>query len=185
MQEKNFKIYTKQGDKGFTKLLGGTSVPKSHPKVEAYGTIDELNSFIGLIRDSTTLDSIRQDLLTIQNKLFVCEAIIASDNPENLKSLPNITESEIVFLEVAIDKMNMDLPELKNFILPGGSVIVSYSHVARCVCRRAERAVIQCCDLSEQEQMVLKYLNRLSDYFFVLARWFGKMNNSAEVIWKP
>lgn len=184
MKEKDLKIYTKQGDKGKTSLLGGTRVPKNHSKIEAYGTVDELNAYIGLIRDQQIETHIKQSLKSIQEKLFVAEAILASDNDNNLKHLPAIKEGDIRFLELQIDAMNEKLPPLKNFILPGGHTLVSYCHIARSVCRRAERRSIECCQESPVCEIVIKYLNRLSDYLFVLSRKFTKDLGAEENLWK-
>lgn len=184
MDKKKYKIYTKGGDKGQTSLLGGTRVPKYHVKIEAYGTTDELNSYLGLIRDQEIDEQTKNILLIVQEKLFVAEAILASDNDEHLKSLPVITEKDIELLEYEIDRMNQSLPELKKFILPGGHTIVSYCHIARCVCRRAERLAIKCCEESSFVEIVIKYLNRLSDYLFVLARSLGKKLNAVETLWE-
>lgn len=184
MSEKNYKIYTKQGDKGHTSLIGGSRVPKHHIKIEAYGTVDELNSYIGLIRDQEIGIHYKKSLKTIQEKLFIAEAILASDSDKNLENLPNIEEIDIKFLEDEIDKMNKELPELKNFILPGGHTLVSFCHIARCVCRRAERRAIECCQDSQIDEIVIKYLNRLSDYLFVLSRMLGKELKAEENIWK-
>jgi cob(I)alamin adenosyltransferase len=184
MNEKDFKIYTRQGDKGKTSLLGGTKVPKYHHKIEAYGTVDELNSYIGLVMDQDIDEHAKKVLGIIQEKLFVAEAILASDKDDNLDDLPPITGRDVEFLENAIDKMNEKLPVLHNFILPGGHTLVSFCHIARCVCRRAERCAIKCCEGKDAEEMVIKYLNRLSDYLFVFGRKIGHDLNIKERIWK-
>lgn len=183
--KQEIKIYTKFGDKGHTSLLGGSRVPKYHQKIEAYGTIDELNSFVGLIRDHDISDHNKKILLIIQERLFVMESIIASESEELLKSLPKLEERDIELLEKEIDTMNESLPELKNFILPGGHQIVSYCHVARTVCRRAERIVIKLSQEEKVDQLSIKYLNRLSDYFFVLARKIALDMGVEEIHWKP
>lgn len=179
------KVYTKTGDKGTTALLGGTRVSKSNIRIEAYGTVDELNSYIGLLRDQK-INVKRKDFLSaIQNHLFALGANLSSD-PSKTKSIaPVLTEDDIEALEGSMDKMNEDLPEMRNFILPGGHVSVSFCHIARCVCRRAERWVI---NLSEKERvadLVIKYLNRLSDYLFVLSRKMAQELQVEEVLWKP
>ena len=139
----NFKIYTKGGDKGETSLVGGTRVSKAHERVEAYGNLDELNSFIGLIRDHEILQHYRDILVRVQEDLFIAEALVARDPETVTRTLPELREEEITLLEREIDAMNEELPELKNFILPGGAPVVSYCHIARTVCRRAERSVIR------------------------------------------
>jgi cob(I)alamin adenosyltransferase len=181
-----FKIYTKTGDKGQTSLIGGTRVPKYHPRIEAYGTIDELNSYIGLIRDHDIAEDVRALLLIIQDRLFTLESQLAHDPDRKLtKPLPQIYEEDIVQLEKAIDKMNEVLEPLTSFILPGGHVVVSYCHIARCVCRRAERICIRLSEVHQVNLLNIKYLNRLSDYLFVLARKLGKDLNAPETLWKP
>jgi cob(I)alamin adenosyltransferase len=168
------KIYTKTGDSGQTSLLGGTRVSKFHERVEAYGTIDELNSFLGLLRDQPVGEHYQQALLRIQNTLFVAEARIAADPNVDHKFLPVLEEAEIIFLEDEIDEMNKSLPELTHFILPGGFYPSSLCHVARTVCRRAERTVIKLSTTVPPEEIIIRYLNRLSDYLFVLARKIAK-----------
>lgn len=180
-----WKIYTKTGDKGETSLIGGTRVPKYHGRIEAYGTLDELNSFIGLIRDQDIDEATRELLIEIQDRIFTAESILALD-PGNkpLKKLPEIKEEDIVLLENEIDRMNEDLPPITNFILPGGHSTVSYCHIARTVCRRAERLTIKLAQESEVSELVIKYLNRLSDYLFVLSRKLTKDLGAIETPWK-
>ena len=179
-----FKIYTRTGDKGQTSLIGGTRVPKFHPRIEAYGTIDELNSYIGLIRDQDIDQHFRDVLLEIQDRLFTAESIIALDpEAKTPVKLPALVESDITFLEKEIDLMNEVLPELKSFILPGGHPIVSYCHIARCICRRAERHTIRLSQAQPVEEKVIQYLNRLSDFLFVLARRLGKDLGAIESQW--
>lgn len=178
-----FKIYTKTGDEGQTALFGGKRLPKSHLRIECYGTVDELNSFLGLVRDSTQDGHIRELLFEIQNRLFDLGANLATD-PEKQLPIPTLSNNDIQLLENEIDTMEESLPPLKNFILPGGHIVVSQCHVARCVCRRAERLVVA---LGMEEQvapLVLQYLNRLSDFLFVLARKLGQQVGTSEVIWK-
>jgi cob(I)alamin adenosyltransferase len=178
-----FKIYTKTGDEGQTALFGGKRLPKSHLRIECYGTVDELNSFLGLVRDRTEDEHVRAVLFEIQNRLFDLGANLASDPSKNLPS-PSVGQPDIQLLENEIDAMEQTLPPLKNFILPGGHPTVSHCHVARCVCRRAERLVVA---LNMEEPVspeVLKYLNRLSDYLFVLARKLGQNLGASEVVWK-
>ncbi len=179
------KIYTKTGDKGETSLIGGSRVKKNHQRIEAYGTIDELNSYIGLIRSQEIPKEIVSTLIEIQKQLFIIGSILATD-PKVIKKNPyEIQEESIKFLENEIDKMNVDLPVLKSFILPGGNSIVSYCHIARCVCRRAERIVIGFSNNQDDYLLLKIYLNRLSDYLFILARKIGKINNAEEICWYP
>ncbi|HSG68414.1 MAG TPA: cob(I)yrinic acid a,c-diamide adenosyltransferase [Bacteroidales bacterium] len=181
-----FKIYTRTGDKGQTSLIGGTRVPKYHPRIEAYGTVDELNSYIGLIRDHDIPEDIKALLLEIQDRLFTIESQLAHDQEIKLsRPLPVIFEEDVTRLELAIDEMNMVLPPLHSFILPGGHVVVSHCHVARCICRRAERLSIRLSELHTVEELNIKYLNRLSDYLFVLARKIAHHFNAPENPWKP
>jgi len=177
------KIYTKGGDYGETSLLNGTRVLKSHRRVEAYGTLDELNAFIGLLRDHLDQECYRAPLLRIQENLFIAEALIAVDPEKEVPGLPELTEEEILFLEGEIDRMTAELPVLKSFILPGGNPHVSRCHIARTVCRRAERTVIRLHRESEVPLVILRYLNRLSDYLFVLARRLGMEFNAGEITW--
>jgi cob(I)alamin adenosyltransferase len=179
------KIYTKTGDLGETSLLGGTRVLKSHERVDAYGTIDELNSFLGLLRDQPIDKHYQQVLLRIQQNLFVTEARIAADPNLQQLSLPPLLEEEILLLENEIDEMNKSLEELAHFILPGGYAPSSVCHIARTVCRRAERSVIKLSKSSPVEEIIIRYLNRLSDYLFVLARKTGKDSNANETVWAP
>ena len=180
-----FKIYTKGGDKGNTSLLGGTRVPKYHDRIEAYGTIDELSAFVGMLRDQHISCYYKDNLLHILEKLFIIESNLASDKPDNLKSLPVIREKDILFLEKQIDEMNEKLPELKMFILPGGHPIVSYCHICRTICRRAERFTIKLSKEFEIDDLIIKYLNRLSDYFFVLGRKLALDLKAKEILWNP
>jgi cob(I)alamin adenosyltransferase len=182
-----FKIYTKTGDLGKTSLIGGTKVPKNNIRIEAYGTVDELNSFIGLTADQLTQQPLKDILKEIQDRLFTIGSSLACDpDKESKLKIPDLKESDIELLENEIDKMNEDLEEMKSFILPGGHVAISTAHVTRCVCRRAERI---CVNMQENnlfvEPLVIKYLNRLSDYLFVLARYIGHLLDVADVPWKP
>ncbi len=180
-----FKIYTKGGDKGETSLLGGTRVAKSHDRVEAYGNLDELNSFIGLIRDQDIDPHYRRILITIQEHLFIAEALIARDPDVTTKDLPQLNEEIVTLLEQEIDSMNEPLPPLRNFILPGGHTTVSHCHVARTVCRRVERSLIRLNMTSPVEEIIIRFLNRLSDYLFVLARKTGHDLGAKETHWRP
>lgn len=184
MKEKENKIYTKQGDKGQTSLLGGSRVSKYHEKIQAYGTLDELNAFIGLLRDQPGIcEETEQFLFDIQKKIFAAESIVAVDNEQLKEQLPEITQQDTKKLEIAIDTMNEELADLKNFILPGGHLSVSYAHVARTVCRRAERLVLQANDSYAVDHQIIIYLNRLSDYFFVLGRFLAMKNDVPENKW--
>ncbi|MDX5346021.1 MAG: cob(I)yrinic acid a,c-diamide adenosyltransferase [Hymenobacteraceae bacterium] len=179
------KIYTKTGDKGETSLIGGTRVKKYHLRIEAYGTVDELNSYIGLVRDQPVNES-RKDLLKeIQDRLFTIGSSLASDPEKSKMKIPDLLDSDIELLEQEMDSMNESLPELRNFILPGGHQSVSFCHIARCVCRRTERLAIELQEESFVEERVIKYLNRLSDYLFMLARKMTQELQAEEVPWKP
>lgn len=181
------KIYTKTGDKGKTSLIGGTKVAKSNIRIEAYGTIDELNSFVGLTADQLNQQQLKSILKEIQDRLFTIGSSLACDpDKEPLLKIPDLKESDIEFLEKNIDLMNTELKPMKSFILPGGHVAISTAHVTRCVCRRAERI---CVNMQEQEleidPLIIKYLNRLSDYLFVLARYAGHFLGVEDIPWKP
>ncbi len=177
------KIYTRGGDHGMTSLIGGTRVPKAHPRVEAYGTVDELISYIGLIRDHEIHEHYRQRLISIQDRLMVCAAILASDDRNDVK-LPELKEDDITILESEIDRMEEALQPLRSFILPGGHPAVSFYHIARCVCRRAERNAVRIEADNENIAIVVKYLNRLADYLFVLARKIAKDLHACETTWE-
>jgi cob(I)alamin adenosyltransferase len=178
------KIYTKTGDKGTTSLIGGTRVPKHHIRIEAYGTVDELNSWIGIVRDQGINKEQEKVLLEVQDRLFTIGSRLASDPEKSRMKLPEIKEDDVVLLEKNIDKMNEVLPEMRSFILPGGDQAQSFCHVARCVCRRAERNTIHLSEEHPVEELVIKYLNRLSDYLFVLARLIGQERNAVETPWE-
>jgi len=184
MPEKR-KIYTRTGDLGETSLLGGTRVSKSHERVEAYGTIDELNSFLGLLRDQEISEHYKKILLRIQENLFIAEAMVAADPDLHHTALPVLKDEEILLLENEIDEMNKSLEELGNFILPGGHGPSSLCHISRTVCRRAERAVISLSATNPADEIIIRYLNRLSDYLFVLARKTGKDAGADETLWVP
>ncbi len=179
------KIYTKTGDKGETSLIGGTKVPKYHLRIEAYGTTDELNSYIGLIMCQSIENHHQQMLKEIQDRLFTIGSSLASDPERSKMKIPDLLTDDILLLETEIDKMNENLPELKHFILPGGNTTVSFCHLARCVCRRAERMVVHLASESFVDDKIPIYLNRLSDYLFVLARKINADANTAENIWIP
>ena len=179
-----FRIYTKTGDKGDTALFGGRRVPKSHLRVDAYGTVDELNSSIGMLRDTQNEEHLREVLAEVQNRLFSLGAHLASD-PDKNPAPPDLNEGDIRMLEQEIDAMDAELPPLKNFVLPGGHLTVSLCHVCRTVCRRAERLVVALDRKAPVSELALQYLNRLSDYFFVLSRMLAQQMDAEEVIWKP
>ena len=183
----SIRIYTKTGDKGKTSLIGGTKVSKSHLRIEAYGTVDELNSNIGLCRDQLTDENSRVVLKEIQDRLFTIGSSLACDPEKEPKmQIPDLKDNDVQLLEKEIDRMQEQLPPMRHFILPGGHVSVSQLHVARCVCRRAERC---CVRLDEEkpalEPLIIQYLNRLSDYLFVLSRYIAFQLKAEEIPWKP
>jgi cob(I)alamin adenosyltransferase len=177
------KIYTKTGDKGYTSLIGGTRVPKHHLRIESYGTVDELNSYIGLIRDQQISEHDKKMLKEIQDRLFTIGSSLASDPEKSKMIIPDLRQADIELLEKEMDAMNEKLPELRNFILPGGSNAISFCHIARCVCRRAERLSVHLSGGSRVDEKVNIYLNRLSDYLFVLARKIGNDSEIPENQW--
>jgi cob(I)alamin adenosyltransferase len=181
------KIYTKTGDEGKTGLIGGTRVPKDHIRIETYGTLDELNSYIGLCSDQLTDAQSKTMLKEIQDRLFTIGSSLACDpEKEPRMKIPDLKESDVELLETEIDRMNESLEPMKFFVLPGGHAAVSSLHIARCVCRRGERL---CVHMQQQDLfidvLVLKYMNRLSDYLFVLSRYTGKLLGVDEIPWKP
>ena len=178
------KIYTKKGDKGKTQLLGGSMVDKNHIKLECYGTIDELNAFVGNIYDQEIRTFHKDILFNIQNQLFNLCSIISFDGKKNSIKLPNVKSENIEMMEKAIDTMEESLPILKNFILPSGHASASICHIARTVCRRAERNLVALGQHQEIDPLHIQYLNRLSDYLFVLARAILKENNAQEIEWQ-
>jgi cob(I)alamin adenosyltransferase len=179
------KIYTKTGDKGFTSLIGGTRVTKHHIRIESYGTVDELNSYIGLISDQEITLRDKEILKQIQDRLFTIGSSLASDPEKSKMIIPDLHLEDIELLEKEMDSMNEDLPELKHFILPGGSSAISFCHIARCVCRRAERITVHLAEESTVDEKVNIYLNRLSDYLFTLARKIANDNKIPENQWIP
>lgn len=186
------KIYTKTGDAGTTALFGGTRVKKYNLRIESYGTVDELNSYIGLIKDQEISQEIKNTLLIIQNELFTLGSMLATPpDKETLKNgkerlnIPKVDEKSILLLETEIDKMDAELPQMTHFILPGGHQAVSFCHIARCVCRRAERLSVELNDQEKINNDILKYLNRLSDFLFVLARKLSKDLSIEEIKWIP
>ena len=177
------KIYTKKGDKGETSLLGGSKVNKDNIRLEAYGTVDELNAFIGHIHDQEISQNHKTILLKIQNQLFNLGSILSFDGKKTQINLPEITKENIQMLEAEIDKMEEELSPLKDFILPSGHTIASLCHIARTVCRRAERRVVELQAKEKISPNCLEYLNRLSDYLFVLARGVLKEKSCTEITW--
>lgn len=179
------KIYTKTGDKGTTALFGGKRVSKADLRVDAYGTIDELNSYIGLLRDQPVNLSRKEILIEIQDRLFTAGSIVATEPGNTRVKIPSLSEGDVTNLEKAIDAMETKLEPMKFFVLPGGHLSVSFGHVTRTVCRRAERLVIALNDQEGVDPLVIKYLNRLSDYLFVLCRAMTKELNAEEIPWHP
>lgn len=180
------KIYTKKGDRGETSLIGGRRVSKNHLRIECYGTVDELNSSLGLLLSWPMKDKkAKNTLIYIQNKLFVVGSLLAADPKSSRMNLPELLEGDVVLLEQEIDRMTAGLPELKFFILPGGDRAASWCHVARCICRRAERLVVALSQNDKVDALVITYLNRLSDYLFVLARALNQNKSIKDIIWKP
>ncbi len=188
------KIYTKTGDKGQTSLIGGTRVPKHHIRIEAYGTIDELNSWIGVIRDSIPAENMQAGipyqhtkiiLIDIQDKLFTIGSHLASDPEKSKMKLPDIADAAVSILENEMDAIDNSVPAMRNFILPGGNLTVSYCHVARCVCRRAERCIIHLSESAPVDEVIIRYVNRLSDYLFMLSRKLTQDLGAEEIPWLP
>lgn len=186
------KIYTKTGDSGETSLFGGTRVKKYNLRIESYGTLDELNSYIGLIKDQKVEEEDKHTLLKIQNDLFIIGAMLATPKEKELKkngekrlSIYTIDEDCVAFLENRIDEIDKTLPQMTHFILPGGHQTVSFCHIARCVCRRAERYAVALSEEEEIDNKIIKYLNRLSDLLFIMARKLTKSNGIEEIKWIP
>lgn len=186
------KVYTKTGDKGTTALFGGTRVPKHHIRIDSYGTVDELNSYIGLIRDQEINTHYQNVLMEIQDLLFTVGAVLATDpekatlkNGKDRLNIPRISEEDVAVLEREMDTMNDALPPMTHFVLPGGHQTVSFCHIARCVCRRAERLASALYEIEPFDEHTLKYLNRLSDYLFVLARKLSHDLQANEIKWIP
>jgi cob(I)alamin adenosyltransferase len=182
----SFKIYTKTGDKGSTSLIGGVRVPKSHIRIESYGTVDELNSYLGMVSDLAADAKISDWLREIQDRLFTIGSTLATSPDKDVKmKLPDLHAEDVHWLELRIDKMNEELPEMRSFILPGGNVASSTTHVARCVCRRCERICVAMQEANEEvPDLIIQYLNRLSDFLFVLARYIGHINGAEEIPWR-
>ncbi len=179
------KIYTKKGDKGMTGLIGNKRVSKSDLRIEAYGTVDELNSHLGLLRDQEVNISRKEEIIDIQNELFVIGSHLAKDPDNDSFELPVLDVQGAAKLEASIDQMNEALPEMKYFVLPGGHPSVSFGHIARCVCRRAERGVVGLASVEPVDEGIVVYLNRLSDYLFVLCRWMSQELSVNEIKWVP
>lgn len=178
------KVYTKKGDGGQTSLIGGVRVPKHHIRIESYGTVDELNSYIGILR-SFVADDMNSGLLSeIQDRLFTIGSLLASA-PGSKMIVPDVHEEDTLLLENAMDKMNEELPELKTFVLPAGSIEVAHCHVARCICRRAERMIVHLDEMEGVEPVIRQYINRLSDYLFVLGRYTAMLQGVQELGWRP
>ena len=178
------KIYTKTGDLGETSLLGGTRVKKHHDRIEAYGTVDELNTWMGVLRDLIKDEKLIVVCKNIQDRLFTIGSHLASEK-KDIPGLPNITESDVEILEKLIDDYTDAIPPLRTFILPGGCLTASYAHVARAVCRRAERRLVEIAGSIEVDPLLIKYLNRLSDFLFILARKLTFDLNGKEIPWNP
>lgn len=179
------KIYTKTGDEGTTALFGGKRVSKADLRIETYGTIDELNSFLGLVRDQEVNQKRKDELIEIQDRLFTIGSVLATEPGNTKVKTPHLKEDDITFLEKKIDAMDADLPPMRSFVLPGGHASVSFCHVTRTVCRRAERICISLHSHDPVDPLIIKYLNRLSDYLFVLSRKVAHELNVEETPWKP
>jgi cob(I)alamin adenosyltransferase len=177
------KIYTKTGDKGQTSLIGGKRVSKAHIRIEAYGTLDELISYIGLLRDLIDASKEKEVLISVQDRLMICSAILAADCDDCQQKIPEILDSDIKELEEEIDRMELTLEPMNSFVLPGGHPTVSHCHVARTICRRSERIVVMLSENNFVPDKVVKYINRLSDYLFVLSRKLSKDLNIVEIPW--
>ncbi|MBL0049065.1 MAG: cob(I)yrinic acid a,c-diamide adenosyltransferase [Bacteroidetes bacterium] len=180
-----FKIYTRTGDTGETSLIGGTRVPKHHIRIESYGTVDELNSYVGLIKDQEIDAHSKSILAEIQDRLFTIGSSLASDPEKSKMKIPDLKQEDISLLESEMDEMDAKLPEMRSFVLPGGHPIISFCHIARCVCRRAERNTIHLAENNFVAPLVVQYLNRLSDYLFVLSRFLSLQLKVNETPWKP
>ncbi|HMP99190.1 MAG TPA: cob(I)yrinic acid a,c-diamide adenosyltransferase [Cyclobacteriaceae bacterium] len=179
------KIYTKTGDSGTTSLFGGTRLSKANMRIETYGTVDELNAHLGLLRDQEVNQKRQALLISIQENLFTIGAMLAAEPGNNKIKIPNITEAHIQQLESAIDEMDSQLSPMRNFVLPGGHQAVSIAHICRTVCRRAERLCVALHEAEGVHELVIKYLNRLSDYLFVLSRMISQELGATESPWKP
>lgn len=179
------KIYTKKGDEGKTSLIGGTRVPKHHLRIECYGTVDELNSYLGVISDQEPAKNYRPLIKQIQDLLFTVGSQLASDPGKSKMQLPELRSGDVKQLEDSIDSMDAELPALTNFVLPGGHPANSFAHVARCVCRRAERLVVQLNETEPVDALIMAYLNRLSDWLFAFSRMMSMLSGAQEILWAP
>ena len=179
-----YKVYTKTGDKGETSLFGGTRVPKTHQRIETYGTLDELNVFAGSIRDYDISQPIKDQIVWVQDRLMVISSLLATEKENAKTKLPHLSSNDVPQLEKYIDEFENKLPEQKAFIIPGGNAAVSSIHKARVICRRAERQVLLLNQTVEVEKTIIRFLNRLSDYFFVLSRKISNDFNAEETYWR-
>jgi cob(I)alamin adenosyltransferase len=179
------KIYTKKGDAGETSLIGGTRVPKCSMRIESYGTVDELNSHLGLIRDQNIEEETKRQILEIQDRLFTIGSSLASDPGKSKMKIPGLFDQDVENLEQWMDEMDAKLPEMKSFVLPGGHQTVSFCHIARCVCRRAERIIVDLMQNEHVDALIPRYINRLSDYLFVLSRKLTQDLDASESPWVP
>lgn len=179
------KIYTRTGDQGHTSLFGGSRVSKAALRIDAYGTVDELNAFLAVLRDQEANKKRESDLIRIQERLFVIGAMLSTVPGNSTVKIPHLEEGDAVWLEEAIDALEVNLPPLRNFILPGGHVSVSHCHVARTVCRRAERQIVALSETEPVDPLVIQFMNRLSDYLFVLSRAMAAELSIIETPWKP
>ncbi len=179
------KIYTRKGDDGKTSLLGGTRVDKYDLRIESYGTVDELNAAIGMLMDQPGTTPLHEELRRIQNELFLLGSHLANDPGASRFQLTEIPESSVEALEQSMDAMEAHLPPLKNFVLPGGHPANSAAHLARCICRRAERRVVELSRVSEVQEVIPRYLNRLSDWLFMASRYISHLTGAPEILWKP
>lgn len=179
------KIYTKTGDQGETGLFGAGRVSKDSPRIQAYGSVDELNALLGVVQSLTDLEEVQEDLKKIQNDLFDVGSVLATPDPKQLEKIGSFVGSEdMIFLEKKIDFLEKDLSPLKNFILPGGDEVAAQLHVARTVCRRAERDIVHLNTLEKIDSQIVVYMNRLSDFLFVLARWVNFKKGVVEPLWE-
>ena len=185
MSIKKSNIYTRGGDKGETSLIGGRRVPKYHPRIEAYGSVDELMAHTALLRDYTDDESIKGELQEILSVLMTSATMLASEGEEVPDNLPEIKDKDIIFLEDSIDRMDSDLGPLTSFILPGGAIEVSQAHVSRTICRRTERNILQLAEIETVDEIVLRFFNRLSDYYFLLSRKLAAIKKINQLPWKP
>lgn len=185
MEIKKSGIYTKGGDKGTTSLLGGRRVPKYDLRIEAYGTVDELMAHTALLRDMIADEKTREELLFVLDKLMSSASIIAADGDNLPSNMPVIVDEDVIYLEKSIDRMDFELPILNSFILPGGHVSSSQAHVSRTVCRRAERIILKLSETDPVDEVIIRFFNRLSDYYFLIARKLCITSGSAEIHWKP